>query len=216
MLLSSQAVELHWLNVLMSLAEIGVIVGVALEGTEYLAIHNRWPKLTKIGFLIIVLSLIADWRVQSTINRRLADELVGARSIISALTPRNLTFDQEKKLFELARQSKGVPATLLWPQADAEVNHIASQMMLALGPWKIQYVNAAFISVMIPGIQVRTSSGATKEQRAAASAIAEQLGEYLPNVSLSIDQRVTPTGSTDKDRQGALLITIGPLLFGSS
>jgi len=206
---------MHWLNVLMSLAEIGVVVGVALAGTEYLAIHNRWPKLTKIGFLILVLSLIADWRVQSKINRRLTDELVAARSRISALTPRNLTLDQEKKLFELARQSKGVPATLLWPQGDAEVNHIASQLMLALGSWKIQYINAAFISVMIPGIQVRTFSSATKEQRAAASAFAEQLGKYLPDVSLSIDQEVTPTGSTDKDRQRALLITIGPLLFGS-
>lgn len=207
--------EIRWLNILMSLAEIGVIIGVALAGTEYLAIHNRWPKLTKIGFLILVLSLIVDWRVQSKINGHLVDELVAGRSRISALTPRNLTLDQEKKLFELARQSKGVPATLLWPQGDAEVNHIASQMMLVLGSWKIQYINVTLTSAMIPGIQVRTFSSATKEQRAAASAFAEQLAKCLSNISLSIDQRVTPTGPTDKDKQGALLITIGPMLFGA-
>jgi hypothetical protein len=207
--------EIRSLNFLMSLAEIGVIVGVALAGTEYLAIHDRWPKLTKIGFLILVLSLIADWRAQSKINSHLVDELVAARSRIRVLSPRNLTLDQEKTLFELARRSKGVPGTLLWPQDDAEVNHIASQMMLVLGSWKIQYINVALTSAMISGIQVRTFSGATKEQRTAASVFAEQLAKCLPNISLSIDQRVTPTGPTDKDKQGELLITIGPLLFGS-
>jgi len=77
----------------------------------------------------------------------------------------------------------------------------------------MQYINVALTSAM--GSKSEHFPAQSKEQRTAASVFAEELAKCIPSISLSIDKRVTPTGATDKDKQGALLITIGPLLFGS-
>ena len=77
------------LNSFMSLSEAGVVVGVLLEGTEYIPpIHRRWPVLEKLGFFILVLALVADWHFQSAINERQTDELISANNRIIALAPR--------------------------------------------------------------------------------------------------------------------------------
>jgi hypothetical protein len=68
---------------------------------------------------------------------------------------------------------------------------------------------------MVPGIQVQTFSSASKQQRKAAKALAEELSKYLANISLSLDSRVTPAAHTDQEQQRALVITIGSLLWGS-
>src|SRR5260370_42316734 len=73
----------------MSVPGAGVFVGVVLEGTEYPPpIHKRWPALEKIGFLILILSLVADWHFQSAINERQTQELIAANNRIARQGPR--------------------------------------------------------------------------------------------------------------------------------
>lgn len=71
----------------MSISEVGVVIGVALEGTEYVPwIHKRWPILERIGFLLLLVSLVADWHFQSAINERQTQALVAADNRIASLT----------------------------------------------------------------------------------------------------------------------------------
>jgi hypothetical protein len=78
--------DVGWLNTLMSASEFGVVVGVVLEGTEYVpSIHRRWPVFERIGFLLLVLSLVADWHFQSQINSRHTAALVLANTRIAEL-----------------------------------------------------------------------------------------------------------------------------------
>jgi len=73
----------------MSISEVGVVLGVVLEGTEYIPpIHRRWPALEKIGFLVLVLALVADWHFQSAINERQTQDLIRANNRIVGLSPR--------------------------------------------------------------------------------------------------------------------------------
>ena len=70
----------------MSASEFGVVAGVVLEGIEYIpAIHRRGPMLEKVGFLVLVLSLVADWHFQSQINERHTNALISANDRIAAL-----------------------------------------------------------------------------------------------------------------------------------
>jgi len=175
--------------------------------------------LVVIGIVVELLGTVAVVVSSLRIETEHRKEIVGLEQAIIALTPRNLTIDQEKTLFKLANSSKKLPAVLIWPQGDHEVNHIAGQLMMALLPWNLKNVNAGFMFPMIPGIQIQTSSGASKEQREAAKALAEELAKYLRNVSLSIDSRDTsatnnPQGKLEIE-QGQFAITIGPLLWGS-
>jgi hypothetical protein len=73
----------------MWVSEAGVVLGVVLEGTEYVPpIHKRWPTLEKIGFLILVLSLVADWHFQSMINEEQTQDLIAAENRIVRMGPR--------------------------------------------------------------------------------------------------------------------------------
>jgi hypothetical protein len=84
----------------MSGAEMGVVVGVVLEGTEYVpSIKKRWPFLEKIGFLILVLALIADWDFQSRINTQLTQDLISANAANLAL---------EKKMHGFVHKNEGL------------------------------------------------------------------------------------------------------------
>jgi hypothetical protein len=95
------------LNSLMSISEAGVVAGVVLEGTEYIpSIHNRWPSLEKIGFLLLVLALVADWHFQSAINEQQTQELIAANNRIVALSPRTALLNGEEPLSRI----KGVAA----------------------------------------------------------------------------------------------------------
>ena len=77
------------LNTLMSVSEFGVVVGVALEGTEYVpCVHAHWPWLKKLGFVVLVISLIGDWHFQSAINTSLTNEIIAADTRIVGLLPR--------------------------------------------------------------------------------------------------------------------------------
>src|SRR5260370_29078301 len=75
------------LNSLMSVAEFGVVVGVLMEGAEYVPwIHNRWPIIERLGFLILVVSLVADWHFQSAINERQTQALIAPDHRYDCLT----------------------------------------------------------------------------------------------------------------------------------
>jgi hypothetical protein len=77
------------LNLLMSVSELGVVIGVALEGTEYIPpIHKRWPWLEKLGFMVLVIALLGDWHFQSKINEHLTNDLIAADVRIATLLPR--------------------------------------------------------------------------------------------------------------------------------
>jgi hypothetical protein len=80
-----------------------------------------------------------------------------------------------------------------------------------LSPWDVQYINAAFMAGVGPGIEVRTSSGASDDQRKAATQLAEALHTCGLSVSLSVDERKIPNGN----EQGQLCITIGRQLVSS-
>ncbi len=91
------------LNSWMSVAEAGVVLGVLLEGSEYIpAIHKRWPALEKIGFLILVVALVADWRFQSMINERQTQALVAAYERIVRLSPRPALMNNKESLAALS------------------------------------------------------------------------------------------------------------------
>ncbi len=140
-----------------------------------------------------------------------------ARAI--ALTPRNLTVEQETKLFRMAGHFKKLPATMLWAgnPPDPEISHIVAQFAMVLeGSWDMQVLNPAFSTVVVPGIQIKTFSSASQGQRQAARALGRILSKDLKNVSVSIDKRVTPPGKTKEDVQGAFEITIGPLVWGTT
>ena len=77
------------LNFWMSVAEAGVVLGVVLEGTEYIPpIHRRWPFLEKIGYLILIIALVGDWHFQTAINDKQTRELIDADNRIVGLSPR--------------------------------------------------------------------------------------------------------------------------------
>jgi len=89
------------LNSLMSLSEAGVVLGVVLEGTEYVpVINNKWPQLEKIGFLILVMALVADWHFQSAINDQQTTALISASTRLATL---NLRASQLEKDLAAAR-----------------------------------------------------------------------------------------------------------------
>lgn len=79
----------------------------------------------------------------------------------------------------------------MWPKRDPEIEHIVGQIGMVLTPWNVKPINFEWASYTIPGIQIETFSSASADQRKAAEALAGQLAKYLPNVSLSIDPRVT-------------------------
>jgi hypothetical protein len=91
--------DISLLNRLMSVSEFGVVLGVVLEGTEYVpGIHRRWPILERIGFMILVLALVADWHFQSKINERHTRELISARTRIAELDRQGKQFSKDAEL----------------------------------------------------------------------------------------------------------------------
>lgn len=122
------------LNSLMSISEAGVLVGVILEGTEYIPpIHQRWPALEKVGFLVLVLALIADWRFQSAINERQTQDLIAARNRIIALSPRAwfLTPEVDKELIAALRPFAGQKVDFVIWRQDTDPMDPTEQSLLA-------------------------------------------------------------------------------------
>src|SRR5712692_2190354 len=100
--------DLNSLNSLMSAAELGVVIGVVLEGIEHIpSIKARWPILEKIGFAILVLSLIGDWHFQSEINERHTNDLISAHNriaeLVKAVSPRSLSDAEQKDIADACR-----------------------------------------------------------------------------------------------------------------
>jgi hypothetical protein len=98
------------LNFLMSCAEAGVVVGVILEGTEHIPrIHKRWPKLERLGFIVLVVCLIGDWNFQARINEHNTNDLIAAKNRIVELSPRYwlLTTEVNKSLVDTLKPFAG-------------------------------------------------------------------------------------------------------------
>jgi hypothetical protein len=143
----------------MSIAEAGVLFGVLLEGTEYIPpIRKRWPALEKIGFLVLVISLAADWRFQSAINEQQTDDLIKAEqrlenerqaraTIEQYLHPR---FPKQKQTEEIAARLKpfeGQKIDVSWYPKDQEANLFGGIMADVLRGWCGWKVNIVRLDV---------------------------------------------------------------------
>jgi hypothetical protein len=133
---------------LMSVAEAGVVLGVLLEGTEYIKfIHQRWPALERIGFAILILSLVADWRFQSQINEQHTQALLAADNRIASLTKVRNAFEEylSPRSFIRQQQTDAIVAKLkpfapqeidlYWYPADLEANSFEGTMNDLLKFW---------------------------------------------------------------------------------
>jgi hypothetical protein len=136
------------LNSLMSLSEAGVVIGVVLEGTEYVPpIHSRWPWLETVGFFMLVIALICDWHFQSAINEQQTRALIAAGDRIAALTKSRNVIEQyltprwvihQKETESIAAKLKpfaGQQIDLYWYPGDLEANQFAGAMDNILKWW---------------------------------------------------------------------------------
>jgi hypothetical protein len=150
------------LNSLMSMSEAGVVVGVLLEGAEYIPpIHRRWPALEKIGFLVLVLALVADWHFQSAINEHQTEDLISANNRLIALAPRywRVLTDRDKRVTALkpfAKQKVAILECSFVPLTDAEIPALSMTLasLLDESDWR----NAWGESISLPD---RTNTTAT-------------------------------------------------------
>lgn len=119
----------------MSASEFGVVVGVVLEGTEYIpSIHRRWPILEKIGFLLLVLSLVADWHFQSQINERHTNALLSANTRIAELNLKatQLTKDAENARGQIANANERAANA----EKEAEGERLETERIKARIAWR--------------------------------------------------------------------------------
>jgi hypothetical protein len=108
-------------NSLMSVSEAGVVLGIVLKGTKYVpSIRRRWPPLERIGFAILVLSLVADWHFQSAINERQTQALINAGNRIASLN---------RMTEELRRQNLRLESQLAWRAlSEKQKNELTANM----------------------------------------------------------------------------------------
>lgn len=217
------------LNSLMSIAEAGVVLGVILEGTEYVpSVHKRWPVLEKVGFLILVLSLVGDWHFQSAINAQQTQDLIAARNRIIALSPRSwsLTPDVNQKLVAALKPFAGQKVDLvIRVHGDTtEPSFFASGLREIfedsdwrdpLGkPFSASFAPLVVDDAGVTGVMIETGPHASSQMGNAATALASALNEELPRLPA---YAVTgPVASwPNRDDGDTLLITVGlkyPLL----
>jgi hypothetical protein len=183
------------LNSLMSASEAGVVLGVLLEGTEYVPpIHKRWPSLKKIGFAILVLSLVADWRFQSAINEEQTRLLLAADNRIASLqtkliqvAPRAelLYGESRKKLVGRLKESRFASQKVETRFCDASFNRsyidtetMAFAMLLPSimqeAGWTADLANRRE-GCNGTGIWVQVAPNASAQTREAATALADAL-----------------------------------------
>ncbi len=193
------------LNSLMSISEAGVVLGVILEGTEYIPpIHRRWPVLEKIGFLVLILALVADWHFQSAINERQTEDLIAANNRIVMLSPRywRLSIDRNKRIAALRPFAKQKVAIFECSLNRFDTEIPALSMAIAgvldesewLNPWgepilipdrrsDPKATSRTFNKIQFPGTDGRCSQGvfvevqpnAPPEVRKAATELARQI-----------------------------------------
>jgi hypothetical protein len=217
------------LNSLMSIAEAGVVFGVILQGTEYVPpIHRRWPALEKVGFLVLVLALVADWHFQSAINERQTQDLITANNRIAMLARRyqRLWLDQDKRVAALKPFAKQKVAILACSSDPWNTEIPALALEIAgildnsnwLNPWGEPILvrngpgsGGLFNKIEFPASDGRCTQGlfvevpptAPREVRKAATVLAEQVTGW------DIDRLNWPWPSFLPAKNDIILVTVG-------
>jgi hypothetical protein len=213
------------LNSLMSISEAGVVLGVILEGTEYIPpIHRRWPVLEKLGFLILILALIADWHFQSAINERQTQNLISANNRIIALSPRywllsgqsaqamviNLSAFRGQKID--IRIGPGVPEVAVMQEPDMFAAMLAT--LLVRAGWfapdgsPLLLPKYEFRGANLEGLGIEIVTNAPSRTRSAAQALHKE----LKKMSLPVRTELTPMPNVSwprGDDSSTIVLTVG-------
>lgn len=220
--------DVGWLNILMSVSELGVVTGVILEGTEYVpTIHQRWPILEKVGFFILILSLVGDWHFQSAINQQQTEALIAANSRIATLLPRSLAlYSDSDEIAQALSSWRGQKVDIMLGVGSAKSMAILEEPFgtaFALD-WTLDHagwlrttaIGSGFHArgIDIVGISIEVLPEASANTRAAALELHSQLAKASLDVWMDTGFSPDPTSPWPKrDDASTIVVTIGTKLI---